>query len=98
MSNYLGKAKNPNTGNLEDCVFLDDFYGKRKYAVRFKDGTTYRESEVEGLPTAIKQAIAEERARVVHLIKNSKDPYMLPATEERFLKDLASLEPLTDKE
>jgi len=50
MSNYLGKAKNPNTGNLEDCVFLDDFYGKRKYAVRFKDGTTYRESEVEGLP------------------------------------------------
>jgi len=50
MSNYLGKAKNPNTGNLEDCEFLDDFYGKRQYAVRFKDGTTYPESEVEGLP------------------------------------------------
>jgi len=50
MSNYLGKAKNPNTGNLEDCVFLDDFYGKRQYAVRFKDGTTYPESEVKGQP------------------------------------------------
>jgi len=50
MSNYLGKANNPNTGNLEDCEFLDDFYGKRQYAVRFKDGTTYPESEVEGLP------------------------------------------------
>jgi len=50
MSNYLGKANNPNTGNLEDCEFLDDFYGKHQYAVRFKDGTTYPESEVKALP------------------------------------------------
>jgi len=47
------------------------------------------------IATKITQAKAEERVR--ELIKSSKDPYMLPATEERFLKDLSSLDkPLTD--
>ena len=46
----------------------------------------------EFLTDSIQQAIVEDRARVVGLVKNNKDPYMLPATEERFLKDLSSLD------
>ena len=42
-----------------------------------------------------KEAEQERLEEVVDLIKTSKDPYMLPATEERFLKDLASLQNIT---
>ena len=37
---------------------------------------------------SIQQAVAEERARVVELVKTSKVPYMFPVTESRFLHDL----------
>jgi hypothetical protein len=46
MSNYTAKARNPKTGNVEDAEFLDDFYGKHIYGVRFSDGCVYVESEL----------------------------------------------------
>lgn len=46
MSNYNGYAVNPRNGNLEEAVFLDDFYGRHQYAVKFHDGTHYPEYQV----------------------------------------------------
>ncbi len=46
MSNFTAKARNPKTGAIEDAEFLDDFYGKHKYGVRFSDGNVYGEDEL----------------------------------------------------
>ena len=35
MSNYYGTAVNPATGKLEDCEFMDDYFGRHRYGVRF---------------------------------------------------------------
>lgn len=47
MSNYLGKAINPKTGQEEECEFLDDYFGPRQYGVRFKDGEVYQEQIIK---------------------------------------------------
>ena len=47
MSNYTSKAINPKTGEEEEAEFLDDYYGKHKYVVRFKDGKVYELEEVK---------------------------------------------------
>lgn len=35
MSDYLRKTKNPRTGEFEVAEWLDDYYGKHRYGVRF---------------------------------------------------------------
>lgn len=47
MSSYISKAINPRTGKEEDALFLDDYYGKHRYGVRFSDGHTYKLEDVE---------------------------------------------------
>jgi len=39
MSNYQAKALNPRTGQIEWAQFLDDYFGKHRYGLRFNDGT-----------------------------------------------------------
>lgn len=46
MSSYQAKAVNPKTGELEDAMFLDDYFGKHKYGVKFRDGGVYPEKEI----------------------------------------------------
>jgi len=47
MSNYYGTAINPATGKPEDCEFLDDYFGRHKYGVRFDaNPTVYPEDQV----------------------------------------------------
>ena len=51
MSNYIGKATNPDTGFDEPAEFLDDYFGKHVYGVRFAGSKkVYRESELEPEP------------------------------------------------
>ena len=38
MSSYTKSTKHPNTGKWEDALWLDDYYGKHNYGVKFKDG------------------------------------------------------------
>lgn len=39
MSTYVYRAVNPETGTVQSAIFIDDFYGKHRYAVGFrKDG------------------------------------------------------------
>lgn len=45
MSNYIKKTKHPETGKFEDASWLDDYFGKHRYAVRFPDGRVYAETD-----------------------------------------------------
>ena len=46
MSNYIAKAINPKTNKEEEAEFLDDYYGKHKYGVRFSDGKVYPREKI----------------------------------------------------
>lgn len=43
MSNFIRRTKNPETGVFEDACWLDDYFGRHRYGVRFPDGRTYPE-------------------------------------------------------
>lgn len=46
MSNYQQPTKHPETGRIEVADWLDDFFGRHRYGVRFPDGKVFRASEV----------------------------------------------------
>lgn len=42
MSHFSDYARHPKTGKIELANFIDDFFGKHRYGVRFpSDNTTY---------------------------------------------------------
>ncbi len=47
MSSYSAEAINPKTGKKEMARFIDDYYGRHEYGVRFSDGEVYKESQLE---------------------------------------------------
>lgn len=47
MSNYQAPAYHPRTGELQDAMFLDDYFGKHRYGVRFADGRVFHAEEVK---------------------------------------------------
>ena len=46
MSHYFAKAINPRTGEVEGAFFIDDYFGRHQYGVKFADGTVHREEDV----------------------------------------------------
>lgn len=47
MSSFQREAINPKTGEIELADFLDDYYGRHQYGVKFNDGCVYKEEEVK---------------------------------------------------
>lgn len=47
MSSYNQLTKHPTTGEWCDAVWLDDYFGKHHYGVRFPDGSIVDPREVE---------------------------------------------------
>lgn len=45
MSNFISTAIHPVTGETHMCDYLDDYYGRHKYGVRFPNGDIYPEEE-----------------------------------------------------
>jgi hypothetical protein len=43
MSNYRAPAFNPNTRRVEDADFLDDYFGRYVFGIRFADGHTHKQ-------------------------------------------------------
>ena len=35
MSHYTMKIRNPRTGNVEEALWMDDYWGRHQYGVRF---------------------------------------------------------------
>jgi hypothetical protein len=55
MSNFEWRAVHPKTGKVENCEFLDDFFGRHLYGVRFSDGDVFCEDEVESVEEAVSE-------------------------------------------
>lgn len=53
MSNYHGTAVNPATGKIEQAEFLDDWFGRHKYGVRFggRGGDVYPMDNIQVVET-----------------------------------------------
>ncbi len=49
MSNYYQEAKHPITGVVENAEWIDDYFGRHRYGVRFSDGTVYSEDQIRTL-------------------------------------------------
>lgn len=47
MSNFIAKTKHPETGKWEDATWYDDYFGKHRYGVKFKDGKVFREDKIK---------------------------------------------------
>ena len=47
MSNYTKLTQHPRTGETLEASWLDDYFGRHRYGVRFPNGDVFREEEVE---------------------------------------------------
>lgn len=47
MSSYKKETKHPVTGVWEDALWIDDYFGHRKYGVKFSDGSIFNPIEVK---------------------------------------------------
>ncbi len=48
MSDFLGKAVHPDTGETREAWFFDDYFGPRKYGVQFVgEDTVWRIEDVK---------------------------------------------------
>ncbi len=41
MSHFNAIARHPLTGKVEMALFMDDYYGRHRYGVRFPDGSIF---------------------------------------------------------
>ena len=41
MSSYFCITKNPKTKHWEQAIWLDDYFGRHSYGVKFPDGAVY---------------------------------------------------------
>lgn len=47
MSHYFAKAIHPVTKQVEDALFMDDYFGRHQYGIKFEDGRIYRADKVD---------------------------------------------------
>lgn len=47
MSSFIRTTKHPDTGKWEEAEWLDDYFGKHQYGVKFPDGRMFKEAQVE---------------------------------------------------
>lgn len=46
MSNFIKSTRRPDTGAYELAEWIDDYFGRHLYGVRFKDGKVFKEEEI----------------------------------------------------
>lgn len=45
MSSYYRRTKHPETGKFENAFWIDDYFGRHRYGVRFPSGRIFRASD-----------------------------------------------------
>lgn len=50
MSTYIKKTKNPKTGEYEDAMWIDDYFGSHHYGVMFPDGAVFDPENAKAWP------------------------------------------------
>ncbi len=71
MSNYRAPALNPKTGRVENADFVDNYFARHEYAVKFDDGQIARPWEVDIL--AAGQLIEKMRAALIPFAEVADD-------------------------
>lgn len=67
MSNFQQMTKHPETGEMQMAEWLDDHFGRHRYAVRFPDGKVFRESEIEAIDVnGVKADCSDDLMTVKH--------------------------------
>ena len=52
MSSFYEETRHPQTGAWESALWMDDFFGPRRYGVKFQDGQVF-DPRSKNLPTRI---------------------------------------------
>lgn len=47
MSNFYDYSENPATGNIEKAYWMDGYFGRHEYGVKFPDGRIFRGHEIK---------------------------------------------------
>lgn len=49
MSHYTMTIRNPRTGNVEEALWMDDYWGRHQYGIRFAgEEHVWRDEELAG--------------------------------------------------
>lgn len=65
MSCFMQDTINPDTGELEQAEWLDDYFGKHRYGVRFPGGKVFREEDIKSSPQpTLEQRIEQRRIEI----------------------------------
>ena len=46
MSDFQSKEINPLTGKEETVTYIDDYFGRHRYGIKFSDGRIYEEARL----------------------------------------------------
>ena len=60
MSSYIAQTKHPETGEMQEAYWMDDFFGKHRYGVKFPDGKVFPGWEIEPKQEASVRDILQE--------------------------------------
>jgi len=61
MSDYNTYGKHPETGAIERVRFLDDYYGRRRYGVRFPNGDIFPSTKILTGDPLIEELLAKQK-------------------------------------
>lgn len=59
MSSFNGPTRHPVTGKVEQALWIDDYYGRHRYAVRFNDGQIFNPEDYPDLRVIRPPYVAE---------------------------------------
>lgn len=60
MSTYIAPAIHPRTKKVEDALWMDDYFGRHRYGVKFADGSVWAAREVRVPPEALPSATEDQ--------------------------------------
>lgn len=73
MSSYQRVTKHPETGEFQVADWLDDYFGRHRYGVKFPDGKIFHESRIGPVEISGVGAESSDRSTEVTHWDQSKD-------------------------
>lgn len=76
MSNYHAKTVHPMTGEVKDAFWMDDYFGRHRYGVRFEgEDTVFHESAITPTDDPYREieALTAQRDKLVKALMEISD-------------------------
>ena len=83
MSNFQQATRHPETGVEEVADWLDDYFGRHRYGVRFADGKVFRETEIGTAVSSSGESIRDDYPTREDLLANIRGNPHLTQTQQR---------------